>query len=117
VDYTSPIVIVSLVFLSIILAALVGIFMNSCHEKSLFVFRELDLRLITGGDVKSHIGGIIVLFWFLWFVSTAGALIFSFIFFNERIDITETYDAHASKFLDSGISIHLKIYSSMLEIE
>ena len=82
VDRTATIVIVSLVFLSIILAALIGIFQNSCKEKSLFVFRELDFRAITGGRESTHAGGVMIVFLIMWILIMCGGILVHFFFFN-----------------------------------
>ena len=80
-DKTATIVIICLIFLTVILAAAIGIFHNTCREKSLFVFRELDMRAITGGDTKKFVGGIIICFYILWVLTaTIGFLVHYFAF-------------------------------------
>jgi len=93
-DKTATIVIVSLVFLTVMLAAAIGIFHNSCWEKSLFVFRELDMRAITGGETKRFVGGVIIAFYILWvLVVTLGFMVHYFAF-NYRTDFTEVTNVH-----------------------
>jgi hypothetical protein len=71
---------------TIILAAIIGIFHNSCKEKSLFIFRELDVRVITGGETKRFVGGVIICFYVLWVsIVTIGFLI-HYLGYNSRID-------------------------------
>jgi len=88
-DKTATIVIFTLIFATVMLAAGIGIFHNTCREKSLFVFRELDMRAITGGDTKRFVGGIIISFYILWvLIATIGFLVHYFAF-NYRVDFAE----------------------------
>ena len=74
--------IVLLIGLTVLLTAAIGIFHNSCREKSLFVFRELDMRAITGGDTKRFIGGIIISFYILWVLTATIGFIVHYVAFN-----------------------------------
>jgi len=88
-DKTATIVIFTLIFATVMLAAGIGIFHNTCREKSLFVFWELDMRAITGGDTKRFVGGIIISFYILWvLIATIGFLVHYFAF-NYRVDFAE----------------------------
>ena len=92
IDHTATIVIVALIFLSIILGALIGIFHNSCKEKSLFIFRELDVRAITGGVSKKFVGGVLISFYLLWVIIVSLGFLVHFFAFNKRTDFTEVTD-------------------------
>jgi len=61
--------------------------MSSCKEKSLFIFRELDLIGLTGGDKKRHIGGIITLYYFTFLFIILGSFSIHYLFFNSRLDM------------------------------
>lgn len=96
VDNTVTFVLMGIVSLSVILAALIGIFHNSCKEKSLFICRELDVRTITGGDTKKFVGGVIICFYILWVsIFTIGFLVYFFAY-NSRIDFATISDRSAN---------------------
>lgn len=77
------ITIVSLIFFSIVLGAAIGIMHNSCKEKSLFVFRELDVRTVTGGESKRFVGGVLVTFYILWVLIVTAGFSVGYMFYNE----------------------------------
>jgi len=62
---------------------LVVIFNNSCREKSLFIFRELDLLPITGGQRKKWIGGIITMLYFIVIFIIINGFVFHWLFYNR----------------------------------
>ena len=114
IDRTTSIVFIGVIFLSIILAAMVAIFNNQCKEKSLFVFREIDVLSITGGNTKKYVGGIVMLYYFLWLFCIVGGFIVHFIFFNSRVDISQVTDVSHNHYLDFNMQLQTYAYYSYL---
>ena len=113
-DRTATVVIVALIFLSIVLAAIIGMVHNACKEKSLFIFRELDIRAITGGETKKFVGGVIICFYALWVLLVAGGFMVNFFAFNSRTDFSEVTDLNHNHYLPSSFDIQFHIYYSYL---
>lgn len=64
-DHTSIVVVFIAVVCTLILFILIAILLSACKEKTLFIFREIDIPFITGQGVKKVIGGIIMSFFIL----------------------------------------------------
>jgi len=62
---------------------------NQCKEKSLFIFRELDLLPITGGTRKRWVGGIITMFYFMVIFIIINGFLLHWLFYNRRIEASE----------------------------
>jgi hypothetical protein len=92
VDSTAMIVVICLIFLTVVLGALIGIIHNTCKEKSLFVCRELDIRVITGGETKRFVGGVIICFYILWVTIVSIGFTVHYLAYNTRIDFTSVTD-------------------------
>jgi len=114
-DSTATITIFSGIFLTIMLTAVIGIFHNQCWEKSLFVFRELDMRAITGGDTKRFVGGIIIVFYILWVLIATTGFMVHYVAYNYRTDFAEVTNINKNKNNPKGdIKFEFKIASSFI---
>ena len=65
------------------LAVLIMLCNNTCKEKSLFIFREMDLLAVTGGHRKRWVGGIITIFYFLIISVIVAGFVFHWLFYNK----------------------------------
>ena len=98
-----------------IFIVLVIIFMNAlCREKSLFIFRELDLTAITGGQRKRWIGGIITLFYFMVVIVVIFGFVFHWLFFNTRIETAEVKNLKKKERLPVSFILEATFYSSQI---
>lgn len=114
-DQTATITIFAGIFLTIITAAVIGIFHNQCREKSLFVFRELDMRAITGGDTKRFVGGIIIVFYILWVLIAVTGFLVHYVAFNYRTDFAEVTNINKNKNNPKGnIKFEFTVASSFI---
>lgn len=102
-----------MVLLATLMSAGIGIFQNSCREKSLFVFRELDLRIITGGNLKTHLGGVLTLYWFVFTICCVLAFLTHYTLYNTRTDFQETSGSMlAPNEIQNTFILELKLYGS-----
>ena len=83
IDRTASAVFVTWTFFSIIIIAFIAFMAISCHEKSLFIFRELDLLPITGGNRKRYVGGIVTLFYFMVITIIIAGFLVHWLFYNR----------------------------------
>lgn len=114
VDVTPYISISLVAFLSLVLLIGVKIFLSTCWEKALFIFKELDLVGITGGQNKWFLGGVVTLYYFLFVVILCLGFISSYIFFNAWLEMTEYQASGKHEILTSGWIIEIKLYSSIV---
>ena len=92
----------------------IAISLGFCKEKSLWIFRELDLLAVTGGSRKRWVGGIITTFYFMVMLIIVAGFMFHWIFYNRRIDSSEiTALTHQSEIPES-FKIELMLYSSRI---
>lgn len=89
VDKTATIVFVVWSFCAFMILILVVAMNNQCKEKSLFIFRELDLLPITGGTRKRWVGGIITMFYFMVIFIIINGFLLHWMFYNRRIEASE----------------------------
>lgn len=112
VDITPYITISVLVFFCLVLLICVSIFLSSCWEKALFIFKELDLTGITGGKGKTFLGGVVTLYYFVIVIIICLGFLTHYLFFNSRLDMAEHSALGKHDLLPSGWSIEVKLYSS-----
>ena len=61
------------------------------------MFRELDMRAITGGEKKIFVGGIIISFYILWVVIAVIGFMVHYFAFNYYTDFAEVTNIHHGK--------------------
>ena len=100
--------------LSFLILIFIAISLGYCKEKSLWIFREMDLLAVTGGSRKRWIGGIITTFYFMVMFIIVAGFVFHWLFYNRRIDSSEiTALTHQSE-LPESYKIELMLYSSRI---
>lgn len=115
VDHTATIIVLMLLFLSLILAILIAMFLVGCKERSLFILRELDVLAITGGRRKKVVGGIMMIFFVLCIVLIWSGYLINYIVYNERRESSETSNPFMQKDLPSSYEIELIVYASKVK--
>jgi len=114
IDLTPYFTIGAIGVLSVGLLVFISIFMSQCREKSLIIFKELDLVGLTGKN-KSFLGGVVTLYYFM----IVGLIVLGFIvhyaFFNSWLEMQEYQQTGHWEFVTSGWNIELKFYSSLIE--
>ncbi|HND86460.1 MAG TPA: hypothetical protein PLU50_11650 [Pseudobdellovibrionaceae bacterium] len=83
VDFTPYLTISVLVFLIFALFLATSIFLTSCREKALFIFKELDVLGITGGNSKTFLGGVVTLYYFVFVLTLTLGFLSHYLFFNS----------------------------------
>ncbi len=83
VDKTATMVFLIWISAGVFFAILIILMNNTCKEKSLFIFRELDLIAVTGGHRKRWVGGIITVFYFLVIFVIIAGFVFHWLFYNR----------------------------------
>ena len=96
VDYVSIIIVIVLLFLWIILTIILILQVSFYKEKALFVLREIDIPLITGGK-RNVLGGIIVIYYFLIVFFIVLGFLINFIAFNTDVVMFETKNPYLNK--------------------
>ena len=89
--------------------------MNTCWEKSLFIFWELDVLGVTGGNQKRHVGGVLTLYYFTFVIIIIGSFVVHYLFFNNRLDMQEQISNAKWSLTPSGWIFEFKFYVSALE--
>ena len=110
-DYISVIVVFLLLFLSLVLATVIALLLSVYKEKSLFVFREIDIPFLTGGK-RNVIGGILVLFYFLIVILIVLGFLLNFFFFNNEVVMFETKNPYLNKSYPSSYMFKVTLYTS-----
>ena len=84
-DHTATIVVFIWVVSTLVMFIFIAIALSMWKVRSLFIWREIDKTFITGGKVRSVVGGIIMWFFILiTFIISSGFIINYFIFNRAR---------------------------------
>lgn len=111
-DHTSLIVVFLVVVLTLVLFILIGIFMSMCKEKALFVFREIDVPLITGQGKRMVIGGIIMSFFTLVITIVTIGFFVNYLMFNSRTVLYETKNPFLDRAYPASYLFKINLYTS-----
>ena len=114
IDLTATFVFLLWLGLSVVIVVVIYFMNTTCKEKSLWLFREMDLLPITGGTRKRYVGGIITIFYFM-FVST---IIFGFVshwlFYNHKLETSEMTNLEHKTELPESFKVDVTLYTSKL---
>lgn len=111
-DHTSIIVIFLCVFLTLVLFILIALSISMCKEKSLFVFREMDIPFVTGGGRKRVVGGIILSFFALIITIVTLGFFVNYFMFNSKTVIYETKNPYIERAYPSSYQFKINLYTS-----
>jgi cell division protein FtsL len=105
-------VIFLVVVFTLLLFIFIAIILSACKEKALFVFREVDRTFITGGDHKTVLGGIIVIFFIVVSILICSGFIINFMVFNTKTVISETKNPYMNRDMPSSYHFNVTVYMS-----
>lgn len=111
IDYVSISVVMLIFFLMIILTIIVVSLFTLNREKALFVFREIDIPFLTGGKRKV-LGGVIVLYYFLFTILIILGFLINFVIFNKEVVMFETKNPYLNKSYPSSYIFKTSLYTS-----
>jgi hypothetical protein len=83
-----------------------------CKERTLFIFREIDLTFITGGDRKRVIGGVIMIFFILIVTIITLGFLINYFLFNSKTVIYETKNPFLNRSYPSSYQFKVMLYTS-----
>ena len=111
-DHTATIVIFICVLSTLILFIIIAIVLSMWKGQSLFIWREIDKTFITGGKMRSVVGGIIMWFFILiTFIVSAGFII-NFFIFNSKTVVSETKNPFLNRSYPSSYFFNVTLYTS-----
>lgn len=114
VDRTASVVFFIWSLLGTLILVIIALMNNACKEKSLFVFREIDLLPITGGNRKRWIGGIITVFYFMIIFIIINGFLMHWLFYNRRIESSEVTELTHHSSLPESFKLEIVLYSSVV---
>jgi len=111
-DHTSIVVVFICVILTLILFILIALTLSMCKEKTLFVYREMDIPFITGQGRKKVVGGVIMAFFVLIVgVVTLGFFI-NFFLFNSKTVMFESKNPFLDRAYPASYLFKINLYTS-----
>ena len=84
-------------------------------ERSLFIYRELDIIAITGGKRKKVVGGILMVFFAYYIAVIWAGYLFDYLVRNERRESSETFNPNIKSEMPSSFEIEIKAYMSKVK--
>ena len=99
---------------AIVILVAVAILNSTCREKSLFIFREMDLLPITGGNRKRYVGGLITMFYFMLISIIIFGFVTHWLFYNHRLETSEMKNLEHKTEIPESFKIDLTLYTSQL---
>lgn len=111
-DHTSIIVVFLCVFLTLVLFIVIAMVISMCKERSLFVFREMDIPFITGGGRKRVVGGVIMAFFILIVTIVSIGFFVNYFMFNSKTVLFETKNPYLDRAYPSSYQFKVNLYTS-----
>ena len=115
VDHTATYVVLLLLFLTLVVSIVIAIFLTGCKERSLFIFREMDMVAVTGGRRKKVVGGILMIFFIMYIILIWSGYLVNYLLYNERRESSETRNPLLNKNLPSSYEVEIIAYGSKVK--